>query len=277
MNPYQLAVLAIIILGSAGAFIKTIDLPPVTLTFFRMAIPTAILFAYFTYVKRVTLFRTSVNWLLLGSLLNAGRLFLFIASYSYTSIVNAIVIFYTWPVFSIVYSRVWLRESIPKRNQWLLFMPLVGIVVIFSDQPFTTENEDLIGMGAMLLSAIIYALTVIIFKRTSYVYTGFETVFFQNLLGGFIFLPFAWSALGDLSWETYGLVTIFALTIGLLAFGMFFQALRKIKASTLSYLSYLEVVAASLFGILLFDEAITVQLVVGAVMIILATSMFQKE
>jgi len=277
MNPYQLAVLAIIILGSAGAFIKTIDLPPVTLTFFRMAIPTAILFAYFTYVKRVTLFRTSVNWLLLGSLLNAGRLFLFIASYSYTSIVNAIVIFYTWPVFSIVYSRVWLRESIPKRNQWLLFMPLVGIVVIFSDQPFTKKNEDLIGMGAMLLSAIIYALTVIIFKRTSYVYTGFETVFFQNLLGGFIFLPFAWSALGDLSWETYGLVTIFALTIGLLAFGMFFQALRKIKASTLSYLSYLEVVAASLFGILLFDEAITVQLVVGAVMIILATSMFQKE
>ncbi|MEM9670986.1 MAG: DMT family transporter [Bacteroidota bacterium] len=277
MNPYLLAVLAIIILGSAGAFIKTIDLPPVTLTFFRMAIPTAVLFAYFTYLKRVTLFRTSVKWLLLGSLLNAARLFLFIASYSYTSIVNAIVIFYTWPVFSIIYSRIWLRESIPKRNQWLLFLPLAGIVIIFSDQPFTIANEDLIGMGAMLLSAIIYALTVIIFKRTSYAYTGFEIVFFQNLLGGFIFLPFAWSALGSLSWETYGLVTVFALTIGLLAFGMFFQALRKMKASTLAYLSYLEVVVASLYGILLFGEAVTVQLVTGAVLIILATILFQKE
>jgi drug/metabolite transporter (DMT)-like permease len=191
--------------------------------------------------------------------------------------VNAIVIFYTWPVFSIIYSRVWLQESIPKRNQWLLFLPLIGIIVIFSDQPFTTANEDLIGMGAMLVSAIVFALTVIIFKRTSYAYSGFETVFFQNLLGGFIFLPFAWPALGDLSWETYGLVTIFALTIGLLAFGLFFQALRKMKASTLSYLSYLEVVVASLYGILLFDEAITAQLVIGAVLIILATIMFQKE
>lgn len=277
MNPYLLAVLAIIILGSAGAFIKTINLPPVTLTFFRMAIPTAILFAYFTYIKRVTLFRSSVKWLLLGSLLNAARLFLFIASYSYTSIVNAIVIFYTWPVFSIIYSRVWLRESIPKRNQWLLFLPLVGIVIIFSDQPFTTANEDLIGMGAMLLSAIIYALTVIIFKRTSYAYTGFETVFFQNLLGGFIFLPLAWPVLGSLDWETYGLVTIFALTIGLLAFGMFFQALGKMKASTLSYLAYLEVVVASLYGILLFGEAVTIQLVIGGLLIILATILFQKE
>lgn len=277
MNPYLLAVLAIFILGSAGAFIKTIDLPPVILTFFRMAIPTVILFTYFTYLKRVTLFRTSVKWLLLGSLLNAARLFLFIASYSYTSIVNAIVIFYTWPVFSIIYSRVWLRESIPRRNQWLLFLPLIGIGIIFSDQPFTTANSDLIGMGAMLLSAMIYALTVIIFKRTSYVYSGFETVFFQNLLGGFIFLPFAWFSLDSLSWSTYGLVAIFSLTIGLVAFGMFFQALRHMKASTLSYLSYLEVVVASLYGILLFGEAITTQLVIGAILIILATILFQKE
>ncbi|MEM8965211.1 MAG: DMT family transporter [Bacteroidota bacterium] len=276
MNPYLLAILAILILGSAGAFIKTLALPPVVLTAFRMVIPTVLLFGYFKLIRRVRLFRYSVRWLLIGSLLNAARLFLFIASYSYTSIVNAIVIFYTWPVFAVLYSRIWLKESIPRRNQFLLFLPLVGIIIIFSDQQITTDQQDLIGMGAMLLSSMLYALTVIIFKRTSHEYAGFETVFFQNLLGGFIFLPFALPHLSEINLPTYGLILLFSVSIGVLAFGMFFQALRKMQASTLSYLSYLEVVIASLYGILLFDETITIQFVIGAMLIIIATLLFRK-
>ena len=155
MNPYLLAVLAILILGSAGAFIKVMDLPPIALTFFRMAIPTVLLFGYFKLIRRVRLFRYSIKWLMIGSLLNAARLLLFIASYSFTGIVNAIVIFYTWPVFAVLYSRVWLKESIPRRNQVLLFLPLVGIAIIFSDQQMTTDEQDLIGMSAMLLSSML--------------------------------------------------------------------------------------------------------------------------
>ncbi|MEM6842787.1 MAG: DMT family transporter [Bacteroidota bacterium] len=277
MNPYLLAILAILILGSAGAFIKTLALPPIVLTAFRMAIPTALLFSYFKLIRRVRLFRYSVKWLLIGSLLNAARLFLFIASYSYTSIVNAIVIFYTWPVFAVIYSRIWLRESIPRRNLFLLFLPLIGIVIIFSDQKITTDEQDLIGMSAMLLSSMLYAFTVLIFKRTSQEYTGFETVFFQNLLGGFIFLPFTLPYLSEIDIPTYGLIFLFSVSIGVLAFGMFFQALRKMRASTLSYLSYLEVVVASLYGVLLFYETVTVQFVIGGILIIVATILFKKE
>lgn len=276
MNPYLLAILAILILGSAGAFIKTMNLPPIALTFFRTAIPTVLLFGYFKLIVRAQLFRYSVKWLMVGSLLNAARLLLFIASYSYTSIVNAIVIFYTWPVFTVLYSRIWLKEPIPRRNQFLLFLPLVGIIIIFSDQQITTSERDLIGMSAMLLSSVLYAFTVLIFKRTSQEYTGFETVFFQNLVGGFIFLPFALPYFNEIDLPTYGLISIFSVSIGVLAFGMFFQALRKMRASTLSYLAYLEVVIASLYGLLLFDETVTVQFIIGAALIIVATLLFKK-
>jgi len=276
MNPYLLAVLAILILGSAGAFIKTMNIPPIALTAFRMAIPTVLLFGYFKLIRRGPLFRYSIKWLMIGSLLNAARLFLFIASYSYTSIVNAIIIFYTWPVFAVLYSRIWLKESIPHRNQTLLFLPLIGIAIIFSDQRMTTNGQDLIGMSAMLISSMLYAFTVLIFKRTSQEYTGFETVFFQNFLGGFIFLPFALPYLSDIDLPTYGLILTFSISIGILAFGMFFQALRKMRASTLSYLAYLEVVVASLYGILLFDETVTIQFVIGASLIIVATLLFKK-
>ncbi|MEO0331593.1 MAG: EamA/RhaT family transporter, partial [Bacteroidota bacterium] len=74
MNPYLLAILAILILGSAGAFIKAIDIPPIVLTFFRTLIPTVLLFGYFKLIRQRKLFRYSVKWLLIGSLLNAARL-----------------------------------------------------------------------------------------------------------------------------------------------------------------------------------------------------------
>ncbi|MEQ9438492.1 MAG: DMT family transporter [Cyclobacteriaceae bacterium] len=276
MNPYLLAVFVIFVFGSSGAFIKLIGVSPIVLTFFRTAIPTLLLFSYFSVFQRIPLFRSSVKWLLLGSLLNAGRIFLFIMSYSYTSIANAVVIYYSWPVFVTIFSRIWLGESIPRRNRFLLFLPLIGVGIIFSNQDFTAQNQDLIGMSAMLASAILYSFTVIIFKRTSYAYSGYETVFFQNLVGGILFLPFAWTSIDDYQWQTYGLIFAFVISIGVIAFGLYFHALKQMKAATLSYLSYLEVVVATGYGILFFDETLTVQLVIGASLIVLSTLLFKK-
>nr|WKN36627.1 DMT family transporter [Tunicatimonas sp. TK19036] len=276
MNPYLLAVFVIFVFGSSGAFIKIIGVSPIVLTFFRTAIPSLILFAYFSLVQRTPLFRTSVRWLLLGSFLNAGRIFLFILSYSYTSIANAVVIYYSWPVFATIFSRIWLGEPIPRRNQFLLLLPLLGVTIIFSNQNFSSQSQDLIGMSAMLGSAILYSFTVIIFKRTSYQYSGYETVFFQNLLGGIIFLPFAWTQLDDYQWHTYGLILGFVLSIGVVAFGLYFHALKQMKAATLSYLSYLEVVVATSYGILFFDETLTLHFIAGAALIILSTLLFKK-
>lgn len=277
MNPYLLAVFVIFVFGSSGAFIKVIGVAPIVLTFFRTAIPTLVLFSYFSVFQQKPLFRSSIRWLLLGSLLNAGRIFLFILSYSYTSIANAVVIYYSWPVFATIFGHFWLGEAIPRRNRFLLFLPLLGVSIIFSNQDFSAQSQDIIGMSAMLGSAVLYSLSVIIFKQTSYQYSGYETVFFQNLLGGLIFLPFAWTQLDDYQWSTYGLILVFVLGIGVLAFGLYFNALKQMKAATLSYLSYLEVVVATSYGIFFFNETLTPHFIVGAALIVLSTLLFKKE
>lgn len=277
MNPYLRVILAVFLMGSSGAFIKYIALPPVDLTFFRLAIPALFLGIYFAFYLRVNLLRESVGWMLLGSLLNAGRIFLFITSFAYTSIANAIVILYTWPMFATLFGRLFLGEYIPIRNRFLLLMPIIGVAIIFSDQPFSTHDEDLIGMSLMLGSAVLFASTVVIFKKGSSHYSGFETVFFQNVLGGLLYLPFAWQHLGDIDGYTYSIVTVFVLAVGVLAFGMYFQSLKSMKASTISYLSYLEVIIATGYGIVFFDESLTLRFLLGAAFIILSMLFLQKE
>lgn len=275
-NPYLQVLLAILIMGSSGALIKYLSLPPTTLSFFRMAVPAGLLFLYFR-VRKVNLFRYPPGLMLIGSGLNALRIFLFILSFSYTSISNAVLILNSWPVFVNIFSIFFLGEKVPRRNLLLLILPISGILLLFVDQPFSLENEDFVGMSAMLLSAMLYSVTIIIFKRESPKYSGYETTFFQNLAGAFIFLPFLWYEDYDYSLEQIGLGIVYAFMVGILAFGLYFSALRKIKASTISFLSYLEVLVATSFGILLFDEVLTWNIIAGGVLIIVSTILLKKQ
>ena len=275
-SPYLWVLMAILIMGSSGAFIKFIDLPPTVLSFFRLAVPAGLLFIYFR-VKKVNLFRYPVGIMLLGSLLNAVRIFLFVFGFTYTSIANAVIILNSWPVFTNIFSILFLGEKVPKRNLWLLGLPMIGILLLFINQSFSLENEDFIGMSAMLLSAMLYSITIIIFKRESPKYSGYETTFFQNLVGAFIFLPFLWFGAPVLTLPKISLGIIYAFLVGILAFGLYFSALRKIKASTISFMSYLEVVVATTFGILLFDEVLTWNIITGGSLIILSTILLKKQ
>ncbi|MDF9797206.1 drug/metabolite transporter (DMT)-like permease [Catalinimonas alkaloidigena] len=276
INPYIEVILAVCIMGSSGLFIKILNLPPVSLSFFRMAIPATLLFIYFSFQGK-NLFRGSFRLMLVGSVMNAARIFLFITSYTYTNISNAVIILYTWPVFATIFSMIFLKEKVAIRNQILLLLPITGIVLMFINQTFSTKNDDFIGMCAMLLSAIIYAMTIIIFKKESHKYSGYETVFFQNLAGGFIFLPFFLQTDFSFNLNQLILIPLFGIIIGIGAFGLFFSALKKIKASTVSFLTYLEVIIATMYGVLIFDEKLSWNIIAGGCLIIISTILIKKN
>jgi len=275
-NPYLQVLLAILIMGSTGVFIKILDFPPATLSFFRTAVPAGLLFLYFRF-KKVNLFYHPPGLMLLGSGLNAIRIFLFIFGFTYTTIANAVLILNAWPVFANLFSILFLKEKVPTRNLLLLLLPLSGIMLLFVDQPISLDNQDFIGMSAMVLSAMIYSLTIIIFKRESNKYGGYETTFFQNLIGGIFFLPFLWHEEAHYSVGQVSLGIVYAFLIGIVAFGLYFSALRQLKASTISFMSYLEVVVATSFGVFLFGETLSWNIMVGGSLIIISTIMLKKQ
>ena len=275
-NPYAKVLLAIFIMGSSGVFIKSINLPPGTLSFFRLSVPASFLYGYFL-IKRTNVFRYQSRAMLLGSVLNAIRIFFFVFGFTYTSIANAVIILNAWPVFTNILSILVLGEKVPRKNILLLALPLIGISLLFINQPFSLENQDFLGMCAMLLSAFIYAFTIIIFKRESPKYSGYETTFFQNLAGAFIFLPFLFIGEAAISWTQAGLAVLYGFLIGIVAFVLYFSALKQIKASTISFLSYLEVVVATSFGILIFEEQLSWNILAGGSLIIVSTILLKKQ
>jgi len=276
LNPYIEVVVAAVIWGSAGVFVKYLNLPAPTLTFFRLAVPAIILWAFFAYQKK-PLFKGDNRLILFGSLLNVAKTFFYFLGFTLTSVGNAIIVYFTWPVFTAFLGAVVLKEKISKRNIYLFALAFAGIVFIFMNKKFSFSDYDFIGMAAMMASALATAAFMVIFKKVTVEYSKYEMIFYQNIVGAFLFLPFLFmgSPLPNLS--QLAVVIIYSILIGIVGFVFYFSALKKIKVSTASFLSYFEPISAVLFGVILLGETISWNMAAGGSLIIISAMMLKRK
>lgn len=273
-SPYFKVILAALLWSTSGIFIRILKLSPGVFSFYRMAIPALFLFI-FLKIKKVKLVKGPIWLLLFGSFLNAVRLFFYYISFDYTSLGNAIIILYTWPVFMTVLSLIFLKEKINLQNSILLFVAFLGIIVVFIKKEFSFQDRDFIGMTIMLISSIIYSFSLLIFKKKTDEYDGMEITFYQNIVGAVICIPFIF-----LHPETtiieITLASLQGFIVGLLAFFFFFSALKKLTSVKASLLSYIEVLSTICFGLILFHEPITWNLIAGGSMILISVIFLKR-
>ena len=262
--------------GSSGVFVKSIQfLPATSMSFIRLTLPTIVMAILMT-IQRTPFFQGNYRLMLTASLFNAIRMYLFFVAYIYTSIGNAVIISYTWPIFTTLFSMAFLKEHVSRRNLYLMGVAFTGIFIVYINQPFSFGNRDFIGMSAALATAIFYAVTVVIFKKESGNYSRPEIIFYQNFLGGFIYLPFfllhrPWPIVSDLA-----ISMSHAIFLGILGFNFFFYGLRHLKASTASLIAYIEIVSALLFGVFWMNEPLTWNMLTGGALIVVSTMLLRK-
>ncbi len=263
------------IAGLSGLLIKQMSIPATSIAFIRTALP-SICIGIWMALSGIRLFRGNYHKMLLASCLNAARMYLFLLAYIYTSISNAVIILFTWPIFVNLMSSIWLNEHITKKQIFLLLMAFLGIVTIYSDQDLSFADRDFVGMTAGLGSALLYSISYIIYKTEIHNYTRNEVIFYQNLVGGFIFLPFFVLNRPFPGMIDWGYATTYALVMGVLIFNFFFYGLKYLNASKASVIGYFEIVSAVLSGVLVMHEEISYHIVLGGSMILVSLSMLRR-
>jgi len=276
ISPYFKIIAAAVIFGSSGAFVKYLTLPVGVITFFRMAIPAVLLYLYFVITRHRIPWRGS-SVMLVASLLNALRLYFYFMGYTYTTIGKAVILLYTWPIFAMLFGMIILKEKINTRKLVLMLTAFSGVVLIYNGKDAGMKSDEYLGLAAITFSAMIYSITVVLFKKESVRFSSWETVFFQNLLGTFIYFPFLFLVDYQMQVNQALAVATYGLLIGLAGFGLFFSSLQDLKASTVSFLNYIEVVSAITLGIIFFNEKPTMEMFMGGALIIAAATLVQKE
>jgi len=266
----MLVVAAAILSRFSGILIRFMSIPPTSMAAVRTGIPVLIMGIILIYQGQ-SILKPGFKWMLGASAINVLRMYTFFMAYIYTSIPNAIIVLYTWPIFATILSVIFLKERISRRQVGLLVLSFIGILIVYSDQTISIENRDFIGLTAGVVCAFSYASTIVIFKSRTGNYKPTEMIFYQNLLPAIVFIPFLFLNVPTPTVLDWQLSISHGVIIGVIMFFMFFHGLRLLPASLTSMITYVEVVAAMLLGYFILGEALSGAAIIGAILIILST------
>lgn len=264
-------VLCALLAGVSGIMIKFMtSMNAGSIAFFRTGVPTLLILSWLL-TNKIKIFRGNNRAMLTASAINAFRMYLYLIAYIYTSIGNAVILFYSWPIFVTFFSAIWLKEKVGRQQFGLLILAFAGLVIAYSNKTFTFEDRDFIGMIAAVISSAAYAVTVVIYKSESQNYHPYEMIFLQNMIGAIVFIPLFFGNFQDAEWGHMGMASIYGAIIGIVVFGLFFYALRTVKASLASSMMFLEVVSAILLSFVILGESLSPTMILGGSLILLSS------
>lgn len=258
-------IFAAILVGTSGLFIKHMSINAFSQAWLRMGVP-AIFTVIWMLVKGIPFFRGNWKKMTLTSVIATVRLLLFFVGFIYTSIGNAIILFYTFPIWAAILGSVFLKEKISQKQKGLLVLAFLGIVFIFSQKEFSLADRDFIGMMASLASAFFHAVTVILFKSEGDNFSKNEILFYQNIIGFLVLIPFF--QYSEATPKDFILGISYGALVGIVGYGLFFYGLKKLMASTASAIMYMEVVSAVVLGYLFLEERLSPSMLIGGVIVV---------
>ena len=214
---------------------------------------------------------------LLVGVLFATEFYLIGEALRYTSASHTIVLLYTAPIFVALGLHWKLPAERLSSVQWGgIFLAFSGIVVSFLLRPqteSTLQTDALWGDFLALLGGVFWAATTVSVRLSRLAEApATQTLFYQLLIGGILLLPLAvltgqaaiqWTVLSISSLVFHTVVISFA------SYLIWFWMLKHYLASRLGVFSFLTPVFGMLCGVLILDEHIEINFIIGTCMVML--------
>lgn len=274
--PVLAVVLGAALGASSGTYIKSARISSLAMTGFRMGVP--FLFFLPGLIRRGMVFgpsgmRASL-WITSG--INAVRMFLFVTAYKLTPVGTSVVLLYLWPVFALLFDGLRLRRAPTFPQAALIGLAFAGVVVMNLHRGFSLSSSESIGSVIMIVSAGMFAVTSIRFKKILGGIRETDAIYFQNAIGAIVFIPFLLAEAGGARPLDLALGLIYGLSVGTLGFTFYFYAMKRLTLFQYGALSYTEVPLATLIAVIVLGEAVVVNQVAGGFMVLAASFLSQQ-
>jgi drug/metabolite transporter (DMT)-like permease len=282
----SLARLALLVIAAEGlltlmdALIKSLSAryPTLEIAFLRYLFGLVGAVAYVAWVRpgwptRETTIHNSLRALLIVVIATS-----FFFALARLPLADAIALSFISPVLTALLGAMVLGERLDWRIAVALVAGLAGMLLIVGGSLGSAgaSTEVVIGAIAVFISAIGYAVNIIILRHRAMRDPLAHIVLFQHLGPALIL-----AVPGLLVWTPPALpdLGIFAVigTIGVIAHTMLAHAFARLEAARVAPLQYVTLVWGVLFGFLFFREVPGLATVAGAVLIVLGTLISQRR
>jgi drug/metabolite transporter (DMT)-like permease len=257
----RLFVLLTAILWSlAGVFIKSLELPPLTIVFYRS------LFASLFFLVFVRSKDWTVSVPLLVSVVSyTAAISFFVWANKLTTAANAIVLQYTAPIFVFLFVRLLFREPISRPNLTTLLFGMVGVGIIFAG---SAGQPDSAGVMMAVLSGLLFSIymTNLRFLRT--VNPGYLTLV-NNLVCWLALFPLVLSQLSLSPGQGLALAIMGVIQLGIPYF-LFSKGLETVSLQEASLIVLVEPVLNPIWVAFVVGEIPSVATLIGGGTILLS-------
>lgn len=192
----------------------------------------------------------------------------------------AVILLYTGPAFVAVLSRVIFKEPLTNRKVGALILTLLGCALVIKVIPFTDQHISWFGILVGLGSGFGYALYSIFGKHALKKYESLTVITYTFIFASVVLLPVSGITIeadqlasSHVWWQILGL----GFFPTALAYMLYTTGLSMIESSRASITATIEPVVATLLGVFVFSEMLTIYQVMGILLVLTAVVLIQLK
>lgn len=282
---YVYSIIGAILFGTAGMFIKfayRTGLDSVTILTVQYIIAVFLMFSCLIVKDKNSLkvSKTELKDLcILGVVGNTFMTVFYYVSFKYLPVAMTTMLLYTYPVIVFLYSCVFKRVRIKKRDVFALMLAFIGCVLTLN---LLSGGFDysMTGVVIGLLSAVFYAF-MNIFAENKFenveplAVNAYSTLFSLIALCMYKFPTELFN--GKIDGSTLMNISILAVACEIVPLTLLYASIRLIGALKVSIINNLEIPTAMLLSFVFLGEKVTLMQVTGAMLVIYAISLLKKS
>ena len=198
------------------------------------------------------------------SLLAIGSYFL---ALKFIDIASAVLLLYTYSIWIVIFSWLWLKEKIGKYTLIALLLAILGVVLIISPSGFKFEGNS-IGYIIALMAGIFACFSYLFPKKYLKNYDAYSITFYQALfILPILIVPMMFSP-PNFTLTNIGVFAGLGLFCTALAFSLVYGGSRKISGQHIGILLTSEIVVPIILGAILFSEVPLPVVIIGGVLLV---------
>nr|WP_280146763.1 DMT family transporter [Priestia megaterium]MDH3169286.1 DMT family transporter [Priestia megaterium] len=157
---------------------------------------------------------------------------------------------------------------------------MIGVYQISYSPETQTDDKQLVGNIILIVAGFIFALYNFTTRKVVKKYSMITISFYQTLAGAITFIPVA--LIEKASWQTPDIKSFLILLYlgvfcSVIAFLLYNFGLRKLSSSSAMTLMNLVPIFGVLFSVLLLNEVLSINQLIGGVIIILGVVLSMRE
>ncbi len=276
-----LVTFAMLIFGAYALFLGLMpDIPVISFLFVMQVVG---MVAFFVIVVRQGFPKTTTvaKWLLLAlAITTTANDLTYFYAFRLTSVANASVAHQLVSIFLLFLAPLFLNER-TKKSEWIsLAIALLGIIILFGPG-ISVSKSDTLGIALGVLSALFYALFVLIYRyMPSQGYTVSFMNFWRYTLSTAMLLPLIpyFGGFGVIRENLWGLLA-FGILFAVIASGIHNLGISRTRPLHVSIIGKSEPVIATIYAFFFLQQTPTLYALIGGTLIIGASVWlaFQKQ